>query len=100
MRLPLQKHHRNVGLLVRKRFGHLLSDPKKHIINLSDYSLSDTEEFVVEHGLKFCILPRDINRDETFAEFENLIAQLARYNPVSDNELSSLAYNIYIDIHM
>ena len=86
----MQKHHRNVGLLVRKRFGHLLSNPKKHILNLSDYSLSDTEEFVLEHGLEFCIPPRDINREETFAEFEILIAQLARHNPVSDNELSSL----------
>ena len=86
----MQKHHRNVGLLVRKRFGHLLSNPKKHILNLSDYSLSDTEEFVLEHGLDFCIPPRDINREETFAEFEILIAQLARHNPVSDNELSSL----------
>ncbi len=68
---------RNVGLLVRKHFGRLLSNPKKHILNLSDYSLSDTEEFVLEHGLEFCIPPRDINREETFAEFEILIAKLA-----------------------
>eukprot|EP00794_Sanderia_malayensis_P010369 gene10369-11449_t len=86
----LQKHHKNVGLLVKRRFGRLLSNPKKHIVNLSDYSLSDSEEFVLEHGLEFCIPPREVNREELFAEFEVLFAQLARHEPVSDNELGSL----------
>eukprot|EP00794_Sanderia_malayensis_P010354 gene10355-11432_t len=86
----LQKHHKNLGLLVKKHFGRLLSNPKKHIVNLSDYSLSDSEEFVLEHGLEFCIPPREVNREELFAEFEVLFAQLARHEPVSDNELGSL----------
>ena len=52
-----EKHNRNIGLLVRKRFGGMLSDTKKHIFNFSDYSLSDTETFVLGNGLEFCIPP-------------------------------------------
>ena len=37
-------------MLVRKRFGGLMSDSKKHISNLSDYSLSETETFVLGNG--------------------------------------------------
>ena len=61
----------------------MLSDREKHILNLSDYSLSDTETFVLGNGLDFCLPPRSVNREEVFAEFEILYAQLARHKPVS-----------------
>ena len=48
-----EKHDRNIGMLVRKRFGGLMSDSKKHISNLSDYSLSETEIFVLGNGLEY-----------------------------------------------
>ena len=68
----------------------MLSDKEKHIVNLSDYSLSDTEKFVLSNGLDFCLPPKSINREEVFAEFEILYAQLARQKPISSNELSAL----------
>ena len=86
-------------MLVRKRFGGMLKDTKKHIFNLSDYSLSDTETFVLGNELEFCIPPQTINREELFAEFEILHAQLAKHeisNPLEFNKLrarlSDLAY--------
>ena len=84
----IDRHNRNIG-----------SDTKKHIFNLSDYSLSDTEKFVLGNGLEFCIPPQTINREELFAEFEILHAQLAKHeisNPLKFNKLrarlSDLAY--------
>ena len=56
-------------LNVKKRFGGMLSDKEKHIVNLSDYSLSDTEKFVLSNGLDCCLPPKSINREEVFAEF-------------------------------
>ena len=64
------KHDRNIGMLVRKRFGGLISDLKKHILNLSDYSLYETETFFLGNGLVFCTPPQRITREELFAEFE------------------------------
>ena len=48
-----EKHDRNIQLLRRKRFGGMLSDKEKHILNLSDYTLSDAEKFVLSNGLDF-----------------------------------------------
>ena len=85
-----EKHDRNIQLLRKRRFGGMLSDKEKHILNLSDYALSDTERFVSSNGLDFCLPPKSVNREEVFAEFEILHAQLARQKPISSNELSSL----------
>ena len=54
---------------------------------LSDFR---TETFVLSNGLDFCLPPKSVNREEVFAEFEILYAQLARHKPVSSDELSSL----------
>ena len=72
------KHDRLIMILRRKRFGTALSDGKKHIQNLSDYVLSDTEEFVLGHGLNFCQPPKTVCKEQLFAEFESLWAQLQR----------------------
>ena len=68
----------------------MLNGKEKHIVNLSDYSLSDTEKFVLSNGLDFCLPPKSINRKEVFAEFDILFAQLARQKPISSNEVSAL----------
>ena len=62
--------NRNIQLLRKKRFGGMLSDKEKHILNLSDYSLSDTENFFLSNGLDCCLPPKSVNREKVFAEFE------------------------------
>ncbi len=56
-----KKHRKNISLLVRKSFDGLLSDPKKYILNISDYPLS-AEEFLIGNDLEFCIPPQNIER--------------------------------------
>ena len=69
------KHERNLSFLRRPRFGNQSIPDKSHLINLSDYQLSDTEEFVLLHGLNFCLPPTSVQREEVFAEFEVLFGQ-------------------------
>ena len=85
-----EKHNRNIHLFCKKCFGGMLSDKEKHILNLLDYSLSDTEKFGLSNGLDFCLPPKSVNREEVFAEFDILYAQLARHKPISSNELNAL----------
>jgi len=59
----------NIQLLFQKPFGGMLSDKERHILNLSDYSLSDMEKLVLSNGLDFCLPPESINKEEVFAEF-------------------------------
>ena len=58
------------------RFGYALSNTTRHILNLSDYDLSDNESFVLSHGLNFGLPLRYLCKEEIFAEFESLWAQL------------------------
>ena len=48
------------------------------------------EKFVLSNGLDVCLPPKSVDREEVFAEFEILYAQLARYKPISSNELNAL----------
>lgn len=63
---------------------------KKTIINLSDHKLSPTEEFVLSHGLNFCLPPNNIKREEIFAEFEVLFGQLLHHVPHTPEQFSAL----------
>ena len=47
------KNERLLFSLRRDRFGNALSDTTRLILNLSEYALSDTESFVLSHGLNF-----------------------------------------------
>ena len=67
-----------------------MSNPSKHVLNLSDHKLSVTEEFVFAHGFTFGILNRNIKREEVFAEFELLYAQLFEHIPVSNEANEAL----------
>ena len=77
------KNERNFRRLRLQRFGNEANPDKKNIINLSNYKLSATEEFVLSHGPNFCFPPYNQKREETFAEFEVLLAQLQHHHPQS-----------------
>ena len=62
------KNERLFFSLRRDRFGNALGDTTGHILNLSDYDLSDTESFVLSHGLNFGLPPRYLCKEEIFAE--------------------------------
>ena len=63
---------------------------KDTVINLSNYRFSPTEEFVLSHGLNFCLPPHSVQREEIFAEFEVLIGQLLHHVPHSSEQFSAL----------
>ena len=54
---------------------------------MSDYNLSETERYVLAHGLEFCLPPSNIKREEVFAEFEILLSQLLHHKPKTSDEL-------------
>ena len=74
------------------RFGESSTPSHRHITNLSDYKLNDTEKFVLSHGLNFCLPPKssDIRREDIFSEFEIFAAQLAHHTPISTEGVSNL----------
>ncbi len=53
------------------------------INNFSNYTLNETEEFVLKHGLKFYILPTRIKRELVFSVFKLLFVYLAKHKPTS-----------------
>ena len=67
-------------MLVRKRFGDLMSDSKKPIFNFLDYSLSEAETYLLGNVLELCIPPQKINREELFAEVEIVHSQFAKHD--------------------
>ena len=68
-----------------------MAKPNKNtIINLSNYKLSPMEEFVVSHGLNFCLPTNSVQREQIFAEFEVLIDQLLHHVPHSSEQFSAL----------
>ena len=69
------KNERQLFLLRRDRFGNALSNTTKHFLNLLDYVLSDSESFVLSHGLNFGLPSRYLCKEEFFVEFESLWAQ-------------------------
>ena len=74
----------------RKHFGTMLSDGKKHIQNLSEYVLSNTEEFVLGHGLNFRLPPKTVCKEQLFTEFEPLWAQLQHHKAYSIDTQNTL----------
>ena len=58
---------------------------KRHILNLSDYDLSDTESFVLSMVSTLCchLPPRYLCKEEIFAEFEPVWAQLLHHSAIS-----------------
>ena len=52
--------------------------------------LSDTEEFVLGHGLNFCLPPKTVCKEQLFAEFESLWAQLQHHKACSIDTRNAL----------
>ena len=71
-------------ILTRKRYGNV-TNVTKHVISLSDIVLSDIEESVWALGYGFSIPKACIKREEVFAEFELIFAQLSPHNPISND---------------
>ena len=67
-----------------------LSDTTRHILNPSDYDLSYTESFVLSHGLNFELPPSYLCKEEIFAEFESLWAQLLHHSASSVEQRTAL----------
>ena len=86
----MSKYGRLLVSLRRDRFGNALSDTKRHILNLSDYDLSNTESFVLSHGLNFGLPPRYLCKEEIFAEFKYLWAQLLHHSASSLEQRTAL----------
>ena len=84
------KNERLLALLRRDCFGNALDDTTRYVLNLSDYVLSDTESFVLSHGLNFGLPPRHLRKEEIFAEFESLWAQLLYHSASSVEQRTGL----------
>ena len=61
-----------------------------HINSLSKYKLLDTEQFILAHGLDFCLPPTNLKCEQIFAEFEVLLGQLFHHTGKSKDELQVL----------
>ena len=81
---------RQLASLNSQRFGKALSDTEQHILNLSEYELSDLERFVLSHGLSFGLPPKSVSKEQTFAEFESLWAQLQHQATTNKEQRDSL----------
>ena len=86
------KNERLLFLLRRDRFDNALSDTTKHILNLSDYDLSDTVSFVLSHGLNFGLAPcaNPKCKEEIFAKLKSLWAQLLHHSASSVEQRTAL----------
>ena len=84
------QHLRHLASLKNKRFDNALSDTEKYILNLSQCELSDLERFVLSHGLNFGLPPKSVRKEQTFAEFESLWAQLKHHSAASKEQRDSL----------
>ena len=76
--------------LILHRFGNQISFKQNNIANLSDYKLSDTEQFVLPHGFLFCLPPTSVKREKVVADFEVLYPQLVHHKPRSKEQLAAL----------
>ncbi|MEL6802794.1 MAG: reverse transcriptase domain-containing protein, partial [Bacteroidota bacterium] len=86
----LAKHKRTVSFLQSSRFGNASISSINNIRNLSDYELDEDERFVLSKGLNYSIPPPALRREEVFAEFEVLAAQLNHRHPVNDESKQEL----------
>ena len=81
-------------------FGNAFSDTTRHVLNLSDYVLSDTESFLLSHGLNFELPPRHLSQEEIFAEFESLWAQLLHHSASSVKQRIALKARLADHVHL
>ena len=75
----------------RDRFGNALGDTTRHVLNLSDYVLSDTESFVLSHGLNFVVATQvSVQRNKSSPNLSQLWAQLLHHSASSVEQRTAL----------
>ena len=60
----------------------------KIIFNFSNYKLTTTEEFVLKHGLNFCLSPGNVKSREVIVEFKVLFAKLLHHKAYSNKQFA------------
>ena len=77
----------------------MVKPSKNIIINLFNYKLSTTKEFVLSHKLNFCLPPYSVQREKIFAGFEVHIRQLLHHIPHSSEQFSALKARLSDLVH-
>ena len=74
--LNLLKNKYKLNFLFQQSFGSMAVPNKNRIINFSNNTLSNTKEFVLSHGLNFCLPLNNVERTKHFSEFVKQMGQL------------------------
>ena len=77
----IQSKHNILTRFIDKRYSSSSNIFDLKINNLSNYTLNDTEKFVLKHELEFCVLHSKINRERALSKFEVLYIQLFKHKP-------------------
>ncbi len=92
------RHDKIIQSLRTKRFGSF--DPmSSSVLNLSNYTPSSSESFVLGLGLKYSIPKRHVQREVVFSEFEYLAGQLYHHKPDSKEGLERFQARLYDVAH-
>ena len=92
-RMESKSKIKNEQLLVslrRDRFGNALINTTRYVLNLPGYDLSNTESFMLSHGLNYGLPLRYLCKEEIFAKFESLRAQLLHRSASSVEQRTAL----------
>ena len=77
------KHKKSTSFLSRCRYGSCTPLSRNGIVNLSSYTLSGDEGFVLSHGLNHYIAPSTTNQEEVSCSFESMAVSLTHLVPSS-----------------
>ena len=86
-----ESRRKQLQYLIKKRYGKTFSSTSGNaVINLSQYRLSDNENFVLKHGLNYCIPSKQCDEHSIKSEFEMLFNKLHQnHTACSEDSLSS-----------
>lgn len=73
----IYKNLENFNFITKSTFVMRITSDK-HILNFYNNCLSDTDKMVLSRGLDFRILLKNIDKVESFCEFEMLYSQLKK----------------------
>ena len=88
--IEMKRHDKQIAFLVERRYGRSFDGGDQHILNLSSYQLTENEQFVLGHGLKYSVPPLFIDETEVLTEFELLFNEL-HHNFVATSEESVIS---------
>ena len=83
---------KKISFLTKQRYGvNSSAESNGGLINLSSHRLSESERFVLSHGLNFCIPVKNCNKLNTKAEVEMFYNGLvSSHVPTSNEDLHAL----------